>query len=276
MAELEGRREEDYRKASYKYSRTCAENERSFREKRGAFDDLIHSHKSSLENAFRDRKPLDLIKAAAKLSLTAIFSRPRRPIDPSVPVKAEADRNEIIWQKGMEGETAVHERMAQCLDDSWTCLQGFHGVKGEIDFVLIGPDGIAAIEVKNLNGRISCHGNKWTRDKYDAYGNVVDFGLGIADKGGRSRSRQLLDSAHCLASSLGSHSGIYTIVVLSHDRCRVHQVEDLEINELVHLRDWDVAGMVKRIAHPMTGVEISATIKSIKRLHMKNASFRKK
>ncbi len=58
-----------------------------------------------------------------------------------------------------------------------------------------GPEGIAAIEIKHLNGVIHCRRDRWRRDKYDNYGNMVERGVAIQDRGGRSPSRQVNEVA---------------------------------------------------------------------------------
>jgi hypothetical protein len=74
---------------------------------------------------------------------------------PRHPVRSEADRDEIVWRKGSEGEQKVVARLSRLLDDRWTLIGGYRNAKGEVDQLLVGPGGIVAIEVKFVNGRVS-------------------------------------------------------------------------------------------------------------------------
>lgn len=44
-------------------------------------------------------------------------------------------------------------------------ISGYTNQKGEIDQILVGPNGVICIEVKYMNGYISCVGDAWSRDK---------------------------------------------------------------------------------------------------------------
>ena len=42
----------------------------------------------------------------------------------------------------------MHAALDNALDDSWTLFKGYRNRAGEIDYLLIGPTGLFAIEVK--------------------------------------------------------------------------------------------------------------------------------
>ncbi len=110
------------------------------------------------------------------------------------------------------------------LNDAWTVIAGYRNRSGEIDLVAVGPEGIAAVEIKYLNGVVSCEGDLWFRDKYDKYGNLVEQGLPVADRRGRSPSRQLNETTDTLATFLAQRKvagHILRVVVLSHPMSRL-------------------------------------------------------
>ena len=69
-----------------------------------------------------------------------------------------AQNNIIIKGQGVLGEDNSAEMLASMLDDSYTVFQNvvvtLDGKQSEIDLVVVGMNGIFAIEVKNRNGRI--------------------------------------------------------------------------------------------------------------------------
>ena len=80
------------------------------------------------------------------------------------------------WKKimaGIAGEQLVataRPRAGRRLD----ALRGYRNRRGEIDQLLLGPRGLFAIEVKNLNATVHVDGDRWRADKYDNYGNLVE------------------------------------------------------------------------------------------------------
>src|ERR1700728_2277277 len=56
---------------------------------------------------------------------------------------------------------------------------------GEIDYLLIGPTGLFAIEVKYVNGAFRIPPEQWLYRRSDGYGNEVGDAILLADRGGR-------------------------------------------------------------------------------------------
>jgi hypothetical protein len=81
---------------------------------------------------------------------------PRRP----VPESGSTDLEEKL-KAGIAGEQLVAVQLGRALDDDWTLLRGYHNRRGEIDHVLLGPGGLFAIEVKNLNATVHVDGDSW-------------------------------------------------------------------------------------------------------------------
>jgi len=112
---------------------------------------------------------------------------------PPIPAAGHTDLEEKIMA-GIEGEQQVAAELGRALDDDWTLLRGYRNRRGEIDHLLLGPRGLFAIEVKNLNATVHVDGDRWRADKYDNYGNLVEQ-RPIADRKGRSPSAQLNEPA---------------------------------------------------------------------------------
>jgi xanthosine utilization system XapX-like protein len=69
-------------------------------------------------------------------------------------------------KKGISGEDAVIEVLKR-LDDTYYLINDIilkqSQSHGNIDHLLLGPNGIFVIETKNYNGTIKCNGDDWTR-----------------------------------------------------------------------------------------------------------------
>jgi hypothetical protein len=123
----------------------------------------------------------------------------------------------------MAGEDLIAAQLGRALGDDWTLLRGYRNRRGEIDDLLLGPRGLFAIEVKNLNATVHVDGDRWRADKYDNYGNLVEQWT-ITDRKGRSPSQQVNESADELERFLherGQQIAIQRVVVLTHRRSRL-------------------------------------------------------
>jgi Nuclease-related domain len=154
--------------------------------------------------------------------IVAVWAERRRAPGTPGPYAGDSDTEEKI-RAGIAGEQLVAAELGQALDDDWTLLRGYRNRRGEIDHLLLGPRGLFAIEVKNLNATVHIDGDSWRADKYDNYGNLVEQ-RPVADRKGRSPSEQLNDSAGELERFLherGQRVTVERVVVLTHRRSRV-------------------------------------------------------
>jgi hypothetical protein len=70
------------------------------------------------------------------------------------------------YQAGRWGEEKAVEELTYWLDGRWTLVRNFEFPNrswGDIDLVLVGPRGVAAIEVKACSGRIHNNDDRWLR-----------------------------------------------------------------------------------------------------------------
>jgi len=72
------------------------------------------------------------------------------------------------WRKGILGEKRVVEALTP-LDDSYVLINDVvtPGGKGNIDHILIGPNGVFVIETKNYSGEVTCKQDSWY--KYSSF-----------------------------------------------------------------------------------------------------------
>ena len=149
----------------------------------------------------------------------------RKVPSPPIPAAGHTDAEEEILA-GIEGEQLVATELGRALDDDWTLLSGYRNRRGEIDHLLLGPRGLFAVEVKNLNATVHVDGDRWRADKYDKYGHLVQQRL-ILDRTGRSPSVQLNEPADELERFLrrrGQPVSVQRVVVLAHRRSRLGEI----------------------------------------------------
>lgn len=186
----------------------------------------------------------------AWLRLTFAGWREKRRVPRQPPhVTWSADTEEKI-RAGIAGEHQVAAELGQALDGDWTLLHGYRNRRGEIDHLLIGPQGLFAIEVKNVNATVHVDGDRWQADKYDNYGNLVEQ-RPIADGTGRSPSEQLNEPADELEEFLrqrGQPVAIRRAVVLTHRRSRLGRVRNPAVD--VAMSTGDLLALIRHQATP--------------------------
>lgn len=198
---------------------------------RSAHEKKMRALKKQRETARRQRKWWTYLLAALAISR----HKRRRPR----PVAVLPSDAEEILRAGIAGEQLIARELSGALNDDWTLLRGYRNARGEIDHLLLGPRGLFAIEVKSLNATVHVNADTWLADKYDRYGNHVDQ-YPIADRGGRSPSEQLNQSADALASFLynrGQAVPVRRVVALAHERSRLGRHTHLTVHVAVTAKD---------------------------------------
>ena len=152
----------------------------------------------------------------------AVWAEKRRAPRWAAADQSDADTEEKI-RAGIAGEQLVAAELGRALGDDWTLLRGYRNRRGEIDHLLLGPSGLFAIEVKNINATVHIDGDHWRADKFDNYGNLVEQ-RPLEDRRGRSPSEQLNEPAAELERFLrerGQPVTVQRVVVLTHRRSRL-------------------------------------------------------
>lgn len=151
-------------------------------------------------------------------------------------------------RSGIEGESRLDDFLRSRFDDGWTIIAGYRAHEGEIDRILVGPNGVFAFEVKNLGGVIHCDGDRWWRDKTDRYGSVVERDIPIADNGGRSPSRQINDATDAMEGLLrknGYDVAVVRVIVFSHQKATLGSIRGVVRNSVCEaLIDLSTAAVV--------------------------------
>jgi hypothetical protein len=162
---------------------------------------------------------------------------PPRPAPPPVDERLEGS-----LQAGIEGEQRIEDELAAAFNDDWTLYRGYCNARGEIDQLLLGPHGVAAIEIKNQRVTVSCDGDDWWFERY-SNGDYLQEEGPFVDKQGRSPSVQLNESTAALERFLASRDlnfSFWRIVVLTHPRAHIKSAT----NPTVNLIDYSVATLI--------------------------------
>ncbi|HSV48702.1 MAG TPA: nuclease-related domain-containing protein [Candidatus Acidoferrales bacterium] len=77
-----------------------------------------------------------------------------------------------IYSGGWQGEKQVAKHLTNSLSDDYYLINDLylHGGGGDIDHLVLAPNGIFVLETKNWSGNISCVGDEWYRDRGHAAG----------------------------------------------------------------------------------------------------------
>ncbi len=70
-----------------------------------------------------------------------------------------------IYRGGWEGEKQVAKLLSQTLSDDYYLLNDLYlrDGGGDIDHIVLGPNGVFVLETKNWSGNFSCNGDEWQR-----------------------------------------------------------------------------------------------------------------
>jgi hypothetical protein len=157
--------------------------------------------------------------------LIAWWRRLARP--PRRPAALAPSHGEEAIKGGIKGEQEVADVLSGALSDAWTLIKGYRNRRGEIDYLLLGPGGMLAIEVKYVNGTFAVTRERWRYVRYDNYGNQVGAGL-LQDARRRPPNVQLAEPLAALEQFLASrgHSvRMRPVVLLNHPKARVSHLE---------------------------------------------------
>ena len=197
-------------------------------------------------------------------------AKPKTPVLPCKPIIESTNEKDSMWESGLEGEIKLTEFLNEWLSDGWCMLKGYHNRAGEVDGILVGPEGIFAIEGKNLKGDIYCEGNKWKRDKFDRYGNMVESDVPIRDKTGRGPSVQVNRSADLLQSFLKRSAPacvIRRVVVFTHAASHLAGINNPTVDCVVTLAEWDLKGTFNKSSFKLTDADVEIAIAKIRQDH---------
>ncbi len=208
------------------------------------FNDREREHQAQVDR--RQREYEDAWASRRYLKAVMLWCRfmlePGPPVLPAPAISATTERERIL-EAGAAGQRSVVEQLAARLDDRWVALSGYLNFKGEVDIVLLGPGGIASIEVKAINAEITVDGDEWRRQFRGRNGHAMGAQTLVVDQGGRSPARQVNEPADHLHQWLKRHGIDLTIrrwVVLAHPNSSIGPVRNLTVDAVMRADELDV------------------------------------
>ena len=190
--------------------------------------------------------------------------------EPTRPRHVATSDAQRVWRAGNEGERRVSAYLSSRLNDDWTLVSGYRGPGGEVDQILVGPLGVCALETKYLNGTVFVRGDTWKLDKYDNYGNLVESGESVEDRGGRSPSAQINGAVKPLQTFLSKRNQVKRIscaVILAHDKSAVGRVEGQTVDHIGTLAGLDVNRLFPRSGARLDKSSAASVVQHIQRDH---------
>ncbi len=111
------------------------------------------------------------------------------------------------YKKGIKGEELVEKHLLK-LDDTYYLFNDINLSKGygNIDHVVVGPNGIFVIETKHHRGYIRCNGDEWTRHYPNKYYKLKSFSKQA--KGNALKIREVLSSSKVVKNDFFVNSAV--------------------------------------------------------------------
>ena len=148
---------------------------------------------------------------------------------------------------GAEGEKRFEGEL-KWMPHGWIMFRGYRNQRGEADAVLVGPDGIWTVEVKNWTARLRIDSENWVRrSAYDGSKQRA------TDRKGRSPARQVRDIAESLATRLhrvGEAVPVRTAVVVLNERAEIESCRRPGV-DFVGTSTSEFADRVTELATPL-------------------------
>jgi hypothetical protein len=84
------------------------------------------------------------------------------------------------YRRGYEGEKTVTKILSSTLGDEYSLINdvNIHDGYGNIDHIVLGPNGVFVIETKNFAGKIVCDGDEWSSQHTGRFNRLIHYDLG--------------------------------------------------------------------------------------------------
>jgi Nuclease-related domain len=212
-----------------------------YRQELAAYQERIAKARERRDKARAERDLLSRLR----WGLIAWWRRLARP--PRPPAALAPSHGEEAIKGGIKGEQEVADVLRAALSDAWVLVKGYRNRRGEIDYLLLGPGGLFAVEVKYVNGTFAITRERWRYVRFDRYGNQVGEGL-LQDARRRPPNVQLAEPLGMLEqflASRGQPARLRPVVLLNHPKAKISDcAADVGVEILtatVQLRDLVLA-----------------------------------
>lgn len=169
-------------------------------------------------------------------------------------------------QRDDPGVQRVAARLNAILDDNWTLIRGHCNSAGRLDYILVGPRGVMTLACTSLHGRIHCDGERWRRDKFDLYNNLVERDAPVpADPAG-----DLYDATARLQQVLVGQTSIRQVamaLVFTHHAATLGNIRHAQLNMVTLLAELRTATLLEALSGHPDHKTIDGVVEVIRREH---------
>ncbi|WP_282783398.1 nuclease-related domain-containing protein [Nocardia sp. CC201C] len=194
---------------------------------------------------------------------------------------ADNDAQQALGRRQQHGSGAYGEALLawslSSLSDEWVMLRGYRNRRGETDSVLIGPDGVWAVEVKRRRVLLHAVGDQWWYQKLSASGNVYESEWAV-DGGGRSWPQQVGQVARDLETWLtrqGHRIAVRTAVMLMHEHAQLVEVANPAV-DFVGTDPCLLLHTIRYLSSPLTPGDSAEVVRLVERDHRFHADRRRR
>ena len=122
-----------------------------------------------------------------------------------------------VYNAGWAGEKQVTKLLSSKLSDDYLLLNSLYlrNGGGDVDHVVLGPNGVFVLETKNWSGDITCNGDEWQRDDRHTFKNSPSLQV----KRNTAKIKHIIDSSPALRSPEVTVEGI---VVFTNNHSTLH------------------------------------------------------
>jgi hypothetical protein len=169
------------------------------------------------------------------------------------------------YLRGYSGEKVVSKTLSSGLGDDYLLINdaGFKDGFGNIDHIVVGPNGVFVIETKNYAGKVICHGDEWSRKPGRSKRSQLQLGFNIG-----SPSRQVKRNVGRVRRAVIAVEGtglsdvwVDGVLVFS------NPAVDLEVHEpsvtILKVRELVDFIRLRKIGSPLSSSEVSSAGKGI-------------
>ncbi|VVB51347.1 Nuclease-related domain protein [uncultured archaeon] len=130
----------------------------------------------------------------------------------------------LAWESGGVGEAQVVAQLLN-LSDRFVLISNITipPNRGDVDHIVVGPNGLFVIEVKNISGVVSCKGDEWSRQKIGRRGTPYPLEMGSPSNQVKRNAKVLKDyllskKKDVFVGGRSPHIWVNAIVVFTHPK----------------------------------------------------------
>lgn len=152
-----------------------------------------------------------------------------------------AYRSYVVWSSGPQGERMVLDELNK-LGDDYVLIRNavVPPSRGDIDYILIGLNGIFVLETKNVGGVVFCDGDRWGRYKVGKHGKIYELEAGNPSKQAKRSAKTLKDFILKHGAEIFNkrvpHIWVYSILVFTNKNIKLSlrnpTIDVLSVEEL--------------------------------------------